>query len=155
MHRASPTGEFLLYNRVMVDALNLGTSFSVPTVPSEPGVGRKGWKVALEVVVMLLLASAPIGWFAVTRNQSATSSLLPTKEQLLRKMAEKPAVSLTETQKQTLLNTMVNPAPVTTSETKIVNGKKTVVNTTVEPAVAPTLTAAQRADLLKQMTEGK
>lgn len=139
----------------MVDALNLGTSFSVPTVPSEPGTGRKGWKVVLEVVVVLLLASALIGWFAVVRNQSATSSLLPNKEELLRKMAERPAVSLTNTEKQSLLNAMVNPAPVTTSETKIVNGKKTVVNTTVEPVATPTLTSAQRADLLKQMTEGE
>lgn len=127
----------------------------MPTVPSEPGVGRKGWKVVLEVVVVLLLASTLIGWFAVTRNQTGSGSFLPSKQELLRRMAEKPAVSLTETQKQTLLNAMVNPAPVTTSETKIVNGKKTVVKTTVQPTPAPTLTSAQRADLLKQMAEGK
>ncbi len=136
MHRASPTGEFLLYNTGMVDALNLGTSFSVPTVPSEPGTGRKGWKVVLEVVVVLLLASALIGWFAVVRNQSATSSLLPNKEELLRKMAERPAVSLTNTEKQSLLNGMAVPAKGT------------------QPT-ATTLTPAQRAELLNGMMQGK
>lgn len=118
----------------MVDALNLGTQFSVPTLPSEPGNGRRGWKVALEVVAVLLLASGLIAWFAVISNQSKDQPLVPNKEVLLRKMSERPAVSLTNTQKQTLLNSMVSPA-------------------TTESSV--TLSSAQRADLLKQMTEGK
>ena len=115
----------------MVDALNLGTQFSVPTLPSEPGAGRRGWKVLAEVIVVLLMASALIGWFAVTRNQTDSGSFLPSKQELLRKMAEKPAVSLTDTQKKTLLNAMVSSTP------------------------APSLTTAQRADLMKQMVEGK
>ncbi len=135
MHRGSPTGDFLLYNTGMVDALNLGTQFSVPTLPSEPGAGRRGWKVALEVVAVLLLASGLIAWFAVISNQSEDQPLVPNKEALLRKMSERPAVSLTNTQKQTLLNTMVNPASA--------------------KAPSVTLTNAQRADLLKKMAEGK
>ncbi|MEI6346271.1 MAG: hypothetical protein WCO79_03515 [bacterium] len=115
----------------MVDALNLGTHFSALTPPSELGKGRRGWKVLVEVVVVLLLASALIGWFAVTRNQTGSGSFLPSKQELLRRMAEKPAVSLTEVQKQTLLKAMV------------------------QPNAAPTLTTAQRADLLQKMAAGK
>lgn len=85
----------------------------------------------LEVVAVLLLASALIGWFAVVRNQSPSSSLLPNKEELLRKMAERPAVSLTNAQKQALFTTMVDSASTNTP------------------------TPSQRADLLKQMVEGK
>ena len=155
MHRHSPTGEFLLYNTGMVDALNLGTQFSVPTLPSEPGAGRKGWKVVFEVVVVLLLASALIGWFAMTRNQTSTSSLLPNKEALLRKMAERPAVSLTNTEKQSLMNSMANPGPIETTSVKVVNGKTTTVKTSVAAEPSVTLTDAQRADLLQKMTEGK
>ncbi|MEK7645336.1 MAG: hypothetical protein AAB391_03415 [Patescibacteria group bacterium] len=139
----------------MVDALNLGTQFSVPTLPSEPGVGRKGWKVVFEVVVVLLLASALIGWFAMTRNQTSTSSLLPNKEELLRKMAERPAVSLTNTEKQSLMNAMANPGPIETTSVKVVNGKTTTVKTSVAAEPSVTLTDAQRADLLQKMTEGK
>ncbi len=137
----------MLYNTGMVDALNLGTQFSVPTLPSEPGTGRRGWKVVLEVVAVLLLASGLIAWFAVVSNQSGDQPLVPNKEALLRKMAERPAVSLTNTQKQTLLNAMMNPAPAVAAD------GKTSVAPISEPSV--TLTTAQRADLLKQMAEGK
>lgn len=138
MHRGSPTGEFLLYNTEMANALNLGTQFSMPTVPSEPSVGRKGrrgWKVVLEVVVVLIVASALIGWFAVVRNRTGSDSSLLSKQELLRKMTERPAVSLTDTQKQSLLSAMVNSAATKTTSV--------------------TLTNAQRADLLKKMEAGK
>ena len=139
----------------MADMLNLANQYSAPILPAEPNAGRKGWKVVFEVVVVLLLASALIAWFAVVRNQSSVGSLFPSKEQLMRLMTERPAVSLTNTQKQQLFAQMVKPAPVTVSKTVMVNGKATTVKTTTTPKVSKTLSKVQRAELLQKMVAGQ
>ncbi len=129
----------------MADVLNPMAQFSLP---AEPKASRKGWLVVLEVAVVLIVASGLVAWFAMDRDET-NSILLPSKEQLLKKMADRPAASLTDTQKQTLLNNMVNPASAPAA--------KTTTNSATAPKKeepAP-VSEAQRSDLLKQMAEGR